>query len=252
MTQTLTIDAGTNHVEPVCLQLTNENVVIDAQEGSTAAVELTVAGEVSITVNVAPHASVTIRCLQTEEATVSQVSHLQAGATIHWQNISLAPVTHHLTSHGEGSGIRSDIDWIFYAKENEKQVIEAINYFLAEQGTGEITMRGVAEDTAHVTCNGSIAIGLNGSGTDAYLTEDVLMLDSTAKVDAVPGLEIKTNDVKASHSATVRKVTPEDLFYFASRGIDERTAKHMYVTGFLGSLTQQEAVASAIESKYLF
>ena len=118
-------------------------------------------------------------------------------------------------------------------------------------------MKGVAEHQAHVVCNGMIDIGLKGGETDAYLTEDVLMLDASAKVDAIPGLEIKTNDVKASHSATVSQVTDEDLFYFGARGIDQSAARHMYVIGFLGDLVHrlqsdqdQEAVYQAIEAKY--
>ena len=118
-------------------------------------------------------------------------------------------------------------------------------------------MKGVAEDKAYVQCNGMINIGLDGGGTDTYLTEDVLMLDASAQVDAIPGLEIKTNDVKASHSATVSRVTDEDLFYFASRGIDNSEARKMYVEGFLGDITDKianadtkEAVLMAIDSKY--
>jgi Fe-S cluster assembly protein SufD len=65
------------------------------------------------------------------------------------------------------------------------------------------------------------------------------MLDAIAKIDAVPGLEIRTNDVKASHSATVSRVTVEDLFYFQSRGIDPETARQMYVDGFLGSIVDR-------------
>jgi Fe-S cluster assembly scaffold protein SufB len=84
-----------------------------------------------------------------------------------------------------------------------------------------------------------IEISPGGGGTDTYLTEDVLMLDRTAKVDAIPGLEIKTNDVKASHSATVTRVTPEDLFYFSARGIPEHEARAMYIQGFLSDLAQK-------------
>jgi Fe-S cluster assembly scaffold protein SufB len=119
-------------------------------------------------------------------------------------------------------------------------------------------MKGVAEHTAHVFCDGMIEIGLQGGGTDTYLTENVLMLDGTAKVDAIPGLEIKTNDVKASHSATVSKVTPEDLFYFATRGIDETEARQMYIQGFLGDLTAkitdtavQDILLEQIEQKLI-
>jgi Fe-S cluster assembly scaffold protein SufB len=118
----------------------------------------------------------------------------------------------------------------------ERQELSVHNVFGAPHGGGEITLKGVAEDAAFATVNGMIEITERGKGTDTYLTEDVLMLDPTAKIDAVPGLEIRTNDVKASHSATVSRVTAEDLFYFRSRGIDAATARDMYVDGFLGDL----------------
>ncbi len=118
-------------------------------------------------------------------------------------------------------------------------------------------MKGVAQEKGHTVCNGMIEIGERGGGTNPYLTQDDLMLDRSAKVDAIPGLEIKTNDVKASHSATVSRVTEEDLFYFGARGIDESEARKMYVLGFLSELTQRVAdlrlrkrILESIEQKY--
>lgn len=190
---------------------------------------------------------------------MQQRSSVGEGARMHWQNITIGgeTVQHDLVSNVRGMHGESSVDWIFYSKETEKQSISARNIFHAKDGAGEITMKGVAEGKAYTVCNGMIDIELGGGGTDTYLTEDVLMLDSSAKVDAIPGLEIKTNDVKASHSATVSKVTAADLFYFASRGITEKEARQMYVLGFLGDLTQKisdetgrESVLEAITSKY--
>jgi Fe-S cluster assembly scaffold protein SufB len=191
--------------------------------------------------------------------TIRQRSSVGANAKLHIQNVSLGTgkLDHNFLSDVHGAHGESSIDWLFYSKNKEQQHINARNMFHAEDGGGEIVMKGVAEDEAHTICTGMIDIGLGGGGTDTYLTEDVLMLDKTAKVDAVPGLEIKTNDVKASHSATVSKVTKDDLFYFAARGIPENTAREMYVIGFLGDLTQRIAneqertkVLEAIERKY--
>jgi len=194
-----------------------------------------------------------------QNLTIRQRSSIGANAKLHLQNVSLGTgeLHHDLLSDVEGAESESSIDWLFYSKDKEHQKINARNVFHAKNGRGEIVMKGVAEDKAHSVCTGMIDIGLGGGGTDTYLTEEVLMLDKTAKVDAVPGLEIKTNDVKASHSATVSKVTVEDLFYFASRGISESEAREMYVRGFLGGLTERianekerTAVLDAIERKY--
>ena len=137
--------------------------------------------------------------------------------------------------------------------------ISVKNVFLGKRGGGEVTIKGIAQEKGNVRAYGLIDIGPQGGGTNTYLTEDVLMLDPTAKVDAIPALEIKTNDVKASHSATVSRVTEEDLFYFAARGIAEKQARRMYVDGFLSDLlikiptpAFQEKVAIALQQNTTF
>ncbi len=186
-------------------------------------------------------------------------SRIGAGAHLTWRNATLGG---HLVEHGlraevMGVGGTSDIDWLFYAAQQERQTLSVRNTFNAREGGGEITMKGIAQEKAHAAARGMIAIGPQGGGTNTYLTQSVLMLDPTAKVDAVPGLEIKTNDVKASHSAGITRVSAEDLFYFAARGIAERDARRMYIEGFLGDLAgrisdvhHREYVRSAIERKY--
>lgn len=170
-------------------------------------------------------------------------SSVDAGARMHWHCTTLGGDgdRHTLISRCIGANAKSTVDWIFSANGKEKQSVSVRNIFDAPEGGGEITLQGVAEEKAFVTCHGMIEITEKGRGTNTYLTEDVLMLDSTAHVDAVPALEIRTNDVKASHSATVSRVTAENLFYLQSRGIDEVKARQMFVEGFLGALTERIA-----------
>lgn len=185
----------------------------------------------------------------------AQVAH---GGVIHWQTVVLGGnVEHSIVSILEGGGARSTADVVFYAHGTDRQNISVRNIFQAENGGGQITIKGVAEHKAHVRCDGMIDIGLQGRGTDTFLSEEVLMLDPTARVDAVPGLEIKTNDVKASHSAVVSRLSPEDLFYFASRGIGQKEARAMFVEGFLGEIVSRIAddktrvhVEGLIRAKY--
>lgn len=189
----------------------------------------------------------------------AQQSTVAAGGAIHWQMIVLGGnVEQSIVSRLAGRGARSTIDVAFYATQSDRQRISAQNLFQAADGGGQITIKGVAEHKAHVVCNGMIDIGLQGRGTDTFLREEVLMLDPTARVDAVPGLEIKTNDVKASHSATVSRMNREDLFYFASRGIPEAQARRMFVRGFLDEIVNRiddaetrEHAGKLIARKYL-
>ncbi|MBT4119558.1 MAG: SufD family Fe-S cluster assembly protein [Candidatus Peribacter sp.] len=251
--------AGSQHREPVSLIIDSPtHLLIVVGEDAQVTVEVTVRSTCSMEIIAEENASVTVICVQQTSGSIRQRSSIGAGASIKFQNVTLASeVEHHVQSHLTGRGATSDIDWIFYAKDKDTQDLTARNMFEAAEGGGEITMKGIAEQNAYVRCDGLIDIGLQGGGTDTYLSEDVLMLDDTAKVDAIPGLEIKTNDVKASHSATISKVTPEDLFYFASRGIAEKEARRMYVQGFLGDLTKRiehtalrESVLEKIIARY--
>ncbi|TSC59071.1 MAG: FeS assembly protein SufD [Candidatus Peregrinibacteria bacterium Greene0416_19] len=193
------------------------------------------------------------------QATFLQRSRVVEGGSITWNVATLGPSdSHHdLQSHVAGEHGISVINWLFYALDRESYRLSARNIFDAASGTGEILMKGVAEEKGHVACNGLIQIGLGGGGTNTYLTQNVLMLDPTARVDVVPGLEIKTNDVKASHSATVSRVTEEDLFYFAARGIPRQEARGMFVRGFLDALADRvsdaetrDLIAGAIARKF--
>lgn len=235
----LHIPAGMRSDTPIIHTVsTKAELCITIEEDAQATVAIWVQAACTLEIIVQKNASLTLFCIQDGVGDVSQTSQIAEAASIKMHTVSLAShISHSVETRLEGRDARSDIDWIFYATDTENYSISAKNIFLAENGSGEITLKGVAEGKAHVRCDGLIAIGLGGGGTDTYLTEDVLLLDDTTKVDAIPGLEIKTNDVKASHSATMSKVTLEDLLYFQSRGIDEKTARHMFIEGFLSDLT---------------
>ena len=79
--------------------------------------------------------------------------------------------------------------------------------------------------------------------TEAFLRQNILLLGEDAKATAVPELEIETDDVKASHAATVGQIDKEQLFYLTSRGISQGVATKMIVEAFL------EEVLSQIDSK---
>lgn len=94
-------------------------------------------------------------------------------------------------------------------------------------------LRGVATDRAQITLSGTIIVQENASDTNAFLTENVLLLSPTAVAHAVPNLEISTDEVKCSHAATISPIPESQLFYLQSRGIPRNTAEDIISQGFL-------------------
>lgn len=197
-------------------------------------------GDNCIEASVGEGASLEIATLQQgASGTVRAAGRVASGGVLHWRPVTIGgSVRHEIRSTATGDGARSEASWIVVARTGDHPRAIIRNVFDAPRGGGEVAMRAVALAKGQALLDGRIEIGTGGGGTQTYLTQEALMLDSSAKIDAIPGLEIKTNDVKASHSATVSRVNPDDLFYAGSRGIAPDAARRLLVEGFLGALLE--------------
>lgn len=117
------------------------------------------------------------------------------------------------------------------------------------ESKGEILMKGMADGHSRLSFDGLVRVGKNAAGSTAYLKQEILNLSPYTSVRAKPGLKIETNDVKAGHSAWVRNLNDEDLYYFAARGIESETAKKLLVTAFFeNELKEQTHFKTACET----
>jgi len=67
---------------------------------------------------------------------------------------------------------------------------------------------------------------------DSYFAHHTLILSEQARAKASPNLEIKSDSVKAGHSASVGKVDEDAMFYLLSRGLDKTSARALLIAGF--------------------
>ncbi len=132
-----------------------------------------------------------------------------------------------------GPGAEAEIFGAFSVEHADKAEVTVIIHHKAPHTRANTTLRGVARDQAQVKFVGRIIIDEDCGDTNSFLTERILLLSDQAKAEAVPDLEIKTDDVKCSHAASISKIPDEHLFYLMSRGIPRRQAEELIVEGFL-------------------
>jgi Fe-S cluster assembly protein SufD len=92
--------------------------------------------------------------------------------------------------------------------------------------------KGVLDNNATGAFNGRIMVRPDAQSTNAYQSNNNILLSEEAKMDTKPQLEIFADDVKCSHGATVGQLDENALFYLRSRGIDAHEAKLMLMFGF--------------------
>ncbi len=126
----------------------------------------------------------------------------------------------------------------------------------AEATVGRVLEKSVLKDTAKSLFKGMIRIEKDAHHAESYLAGHSILLDKGAKSDSIPGLEILTNDVKATHSASVAQMDEEQLFYLATRCLSKSEAQKIIVEGFLEPLSRKMSyqirawISYLIESKW--
>ncbi len=125
------------------------------------------------------------------------------------------------------------------------------NYMLVEHASPNCASRqfynGILDDQAHGVFHGRIFVHKDAQKTDAKQTNRNLLLSDDARIDTKPQLEIRADDVKCTHGATIGQIEESQLFYLRSRGFDEAAARSLLLAAFAGECLGRMNEASVRE-----
>ena len=148
-----------------------------------------------------------------------------------------------------------DIELVFGENKQNFDIVSDLSHQSSDT-KGTALTKGVFRDDSSSIFKGMIKIDEGAKNSESYLAEHSLLLGKGARANAVPGLEIKTNDVKATHSASVAQIDAEQLFYLNTRCLSYAEAERTIIEGFLEPLSRKMSfqvrawIAYLIESKW--
>jgi FeS assembly protein SufD len=143
-----------------------------------------------------------------------------------------------------------DVEIIFGIGNQSFDVTSNLIHY-GRNSTGRVLVKSVMKDTSKSLFKGMIKIGKEAKASESYLAGHAILLDKGSKSDAIPGLEIETNEVKATHSASVAQMDENQIFYLMSRGLSREGAKREIVSGFLEPLSRKMGPAIRAWINYL-
>ena len=171
-----------------------------------------------------PHRECSLLAVRVEAGAHYELSQLSLGSELRRNDIVV-------TLAGNAANVTLRAAWrLDESRHLDNQV--AVHH-RAPGGTSRQTYRGVAADRSRAVLNGRIEIAPGAQHSDATLNTKNLLASDTAEIYAKPELEIYANDVKCGHGATVGAIDADAVHYFRTRGIDEQTARALFVRGFL-------------------
>lgn len=160
-------------------------------------------------------------------------------------------------NHLDGTGATAHDTEVVFGNKNQSFDLASNLIHNSPSTIGRVLEKSVLKDTSKSLFKGMIRIEKGAAHSESYLAGHSILLDKGAKSDSIPGLEILTNDVKATHSASVAQMDEEQLFYLATRCLSKSEAQRIIVEGFLEPLSRKMSyqirawISYLIESKWL-
>ncbi len=116
----------------------------------------------------------------------------------------------------------------------EEVYLKTESVYDAPRQTGEVVVKAVVMENGFLDLSGIIKIKKKANLAEAFLRQKVLLVGENSRAEARPELEIETDEVKASHAASVGRVNEEEIFYLTSRGFSRSEALELIIKAFLG------------------
>jgi Fe-S cluster assembly protein SufD len=111
--------------------------------------------------------------------------------------------------------------------------------------------KGIYAGESRGVFSGTITVEKIAQKTNAFQSNQALLLSPDAGIESRPQLKIWADDVKCTHGATVGQLDPDAMFYLQSRGISKEAAKAFLVHAFASEVltsVQVTAVKEHVES----
>ncbi len=122
---------------------------------------------------------------------------------------------------------------------------------IGKNTTSKIISKGISAGCSNQTYRGLVKVAPQADNARNYSQCDSLLIGATCGSHTVPYVENRNRTAILEHEATTSKISDEQLFYCAQRGIGEEQAVSLIVNGFCKDVMQHLPMEFAIEAAKL-
>jgi Fe-S cluster assembly scaffold protein SufB len=152
----------------------------------------------------------------------------------------------------KGEGGEANLYWGGFPKVNSRYDYMAYVEHLGRSTKGFVLQRGLVKGQSRMLLKGLMTIRHSAVNADSHLSQHALLLTRDSFANAIPGLEIETNELKAKHAASVSQPDEDQLFYLMSRGLTREESIMEVAGGYLNPLSvniPDQAAREAFEAE---
>ena len=192
---------------------------------------------------VAAENSVVEHCkIQRESAAAFHVAtlHVAEGQSCNFTSHNLVLggrlVRNDITTVLNGEGVESTLNGLYLTEGKGHVDNHTLIEHVRPHCSSHELYKGILDGGSKGVFRGKILVHQEAQKTDAYQSNQNLLLSREADVTSKPQLEIYADDVKCSHGSTTGQLDADAIFYLRSRGIGHQDAAAILTRAFAGEV----------------
>ncbi|SDR70766.1 Iron-regulated ABC transporter permease protein SufD [Formosa sp. Hel1_31_208] len=156
----------------------------------------------------------------------------ESHASVHTFSFGGQLTRNNLNYYQEGERIDSTLKGITIIGDKQHVDHNTLVHHIEPNCESHQDYKGIFGDQSTGVFNGKIVVDKIAQKTNAFQSNNNILLSNKASINTKPQLEIFADDVKCSHGCTIGQLDDSAMFYMRSRGIPEKEAKALLMFAF--------------------
>ncbi|WP_025742199.1 Fe-S cluster assembly protein SufD [Aquimarina pacifica] len=164
--------------------------------------------------------------------------HAKSVASVHTFAFGGNITRNNLNFYQKGEGIDSILNGVTIIEGKQHVDHNTLVHHTEPNCESHQDYKGIFDEKATGVFNGKIIVNKEAQKTNAFQSNNNILLSDKATINSKPQLEIFADDVKCSHGCTIGQLDENALFYMKSRGIGEKEARALLMYAFANNVLE--------------
>ncbi|WP_108867784.1 Fe-S cluster assembly protein SufD [Aquimarina aquimarini] len=164
--------------------------------------------------------------------------HAQSIASVHTFAFGGNITRNNLNFYQKGEGIDSILNGVTIIEGKQHVDHNTLVHHAEPNCESHQDYKGIFDEKATGVFNGKIIVNKEAQKTNAFQSNNNILLSDKATINSKPQLEIFADDVKCSHGCTIGQLDDDALFYMRSRGIGEKEGRALLMYAFANNVLE--------------
>lgn len=147
----------------------------------------------------------------------------------------------------DGTGARAEVSSILLATAGQRvhETVEVIH--AAPRTTSDVSSKAICANGGAAVMDWSVGVDVGASDATTSVAADALLIDEASTAAVHPRIRSAEPNARIEHDTTRSRISDEQRFYLASRGLSDDDVVALIVGGFIGPITASLPVEYAVE-----